>query len=85
MKNICGLEDTAGDPQFPKLCKDFFAKHQDEKGKVQVIVTAIKKCYIFDAVEVPIYPTLVKKIVKRDWTASDIGKREVLVNAERGL
>ena len=62
-----------------------FEKRQDEKEKTQVIAIEIEKCYIFDGAEVPLYPTLVKKIVKRDWTESDIRKREALVNAERGL
>ena len=43
------------------------------------------KYNIFDDVEVPLYPTLVKTIVKRYLTASDTGKREALVNAARGL
>ena len=52
-----------------------FEKHQDEKYKAQVIATAIKKVYIFDEADVLLYPNLVNKIVKRDWTASDIGNR----------
>ena len=66
---MCGLEDTAGDEHFPKWYKEFFAKHKDEKDKAQVIATAIEKCYIFDDEGVPLYPTLVKKIVNRYWTA----------------
>ena len=62
-----------------------FSKHQDEKDKSQVIATEIEKCYFFDDAEVPIYLTLVKTIVNRDWTASDIGNRSALVNAARGL
>ena len=34
---------------------------------------------------VPLYPTLVKTIVKRDCTSSDIRNRVALVNAARGL
>lgn len=84
-KKICGLEDKTGDDQFPNCYKDFFAKHQYEKEKSQFIATAIKKFYIFDDAEVPLYPTLVKIIINRDWTASDIIKRSALVNSERGL
>ena len=60
-------------------------KNKYEKYKAQVIDTAVEKCYIFDDEEVPLYPTLVNKIVKRNWTASDIGKRAALVNAAIGL
>ena len=42
-----------------------FAEDQYENDKAQVIAAAIKKCYIFDDVEVPLDPTTVKKIVKR--------------------
>ena len=62
-----------------------FAKYQDKKDKAQVIATAIEKLYIFDDAGVPLYPTLVKTIVKIDWAASDIGNRVALVNAARGL
>ena len=62
-----------------------FAKHQYKKDKALVIATSIKKCHIFNEAEVTLYPTLVKTVVKRERTASDIGKRVVLVNIERGL
>ena len=65
MKKMSGLEDTAGDDQFTKWHKELFVKNQDEKDKSQVISAAIKKCYIFDYAKVPLYPTLVKKIVKK--------------------
>ena len=57
-----------------------FEKHQYGKDKSQIIATAIKKCYIFYDAEVPLYPTLVRTFVKRDWTASYIRKRASLVN-----
>ena len=40
--------------------------------------------HINDA-EVPLHPTLVNKIEKRDWTASDIGKIAALINEARGI
>ena len=85
MRKMCGLDYTAGDECLPKWYKDLFAKHQDEKDKAQVIATAIVKCHIFDDAEVPLYPTLVKTTVKKDWTASDIRKRATLVNVVMGL
>ena len=84
MKIVCRLEDTAGDKNS-KWYKELFAKHQDEKYKAQVIATVIKKICVFGDTEVPIYPTLVNKIVKRDWKASDIRNRVALVNAARCL
>ena len=85
MKKMFGLEESAGGDNFQKWYRDIFAKHQDEKDKAQVIVTYIKKYSIFDDSEVPLYPTLVKTILKHDLTASEIGKMEALVNLERGL
>ena len=84
-KKMCRLEDTAGDKKIPKLYKELFAKHQDEKYKAQVIATVIEKCHIFDDAEVTLYPTLVETILKRYWKASDIGKSSASVNAESGL
>ena len=72
---MCGLEDTAGEENFPKWYNELFAKHQGQKGKSQIIATVIEKRYICDDTEVLLYPALVKKIVNRDWTLSDIGKR----------
>ena len=75
----------AGNKQFPKWYKGLFAKHKDEKAKAHIIATAIEKCYIFDDAEVPLYPTLVKKILKRYLMASYIRKREALLNSARGI
>ena len=85
MNNMCVLEDTAGDDQFLKGCNDLFAKHHNENDKTQAIATDIEKRYIFDDSDVLLYPTLVKKIVKRYWPASDIGKGAALLNSARGL
>ena len=85
MRKMCGLDYTAGDECLPKWYKDLFAKHQDEKDKAQVIATAVYKYYIFENSEVALYPTLVKTIVKRDWAASNTGKRAALVNAGREI
>ena len=85
MWKMCGMEDMSGNKCFPKWCRDLFAKHQDEKDKAQVIATAVDKYYIFENSEVALYPTLVKTIVKRDWAASNTGKRAALVNAGREI
>ena len=85
MKKIFGLKESAGDDHFQKWYIDLFAKHQNEKDKYQVIATAIKKYDIFDDSKVPICPTLVKTIIKRDGKASEIGKRAALVNSEQLL
>ena len=78
---MCALEDNSGDEYFPKWYRKLFAKHQGEKDKAQFITTTIEKYYIFKNVEVPLYLTLVKTIVNRDWTASNIRKIAALVNA----
>ena len=53
--------------------------------KAQVVAREIEKCYIFNDMEVPLYPTLAKTIVKRDLIASYIGNIEALANAARFL
>ena len=55
------------------------------KGKIAGHSHGYKKIHIFDDTEVRLYPTPVKAIVKRDWTASDIGNIAALLNASRGL
>ena len=85
MKKMFDLKESAGDDHFPKRYRDLLALHQEEKDKSQVIATAIKNYYIFDDSEVPLYPTLVKMIVNRDWTASYIGKRSELVKMRNGV
>ena len=83
MRMMCGLEDTAGDECFPKCYRDLFTKHQYKKDKVQLIATAIEKCYIFDDSEVLLYPNLAKKNVKSYCAVSNTRKRAALVNADR--
>ena len=85
MKIIFGLKESEGGNNSPKWYRDLSVKYQDEKDKTQELVTTIKKYYIFDDSEATLYPTLLMKIVNRDWTVSDIGNRAALVNAERSL
>ena len=85
MRRMCGLDDDAGDECFPKWFRDIFAKHLDDVARAQVIAEAVEQSWILEDAEVPLYPALVKTIIKRDWTASDLGKRAALVNAAKGL
>ena len=85
MKRMCGLDDNAGDDCFPKWFRDIFAKHLDDVARAQVIAEAVDNAWILEDAEVPLYPALIKTIIKRDWTASDLGKRAALVNAAKGL
>ena len=85
MRKMCGLKYTAGNECLPKMYRYFFVKNLHEKDKSKVIATRIEKCYIFDDAELPLYLTLVKTIVKRDWTVSVIGKVGELVNDARGI
>jgi len=41
-----------------------------QKGQRLILENAIEKAFIFDDAEVPLYPTLLKMIPKRDWAAS---------------
>jgi hypothetical protein len=85
MRAMCGLPDNAGDDCFPKWYRDIFEKHLDDVSKAQIVATAIERNWIIEDAEVPLYPGLIKTIMKRDWTASDLGKRAALVNAAKGL
>ena len=82
---ICGLLWGAGDECFPKWFRDIFGKHMDDIGKAQIIARAAEACHFIDDAEVPMYPGLTKKIMKRYCTASNLGKCLELVNAAKGL
>ena len=85
MRRMCGLDEDAGDDCFPKWFRDIFARHLDDVARAQVIAEAVEHAWILEDAEVPLYPALIKTIIKRDWTASDLGKRAALVNAAKGL
>jgi len=86
MQRMCGLPENCGDECFPKWYRDIFAKNQDhDKDKSLIIANAIGKSFMFEDAEVPLYPSLLKMILKRDWTGQDIGKRVVLAHAAKGL
>ena len=85
MKGMCGLPDTADEAAFPKWYRDIFEKNHDEKDKIDIVCSQVEASYFYDDAEVPMYPALAKMILKRDWTAGDIGKRAAYVNATKGL
>ena len=85
MRRMCGLPENAEDDCFQKWYRDIFAKHLDEVARAQVIAEAVDGTWILEDAEVPLYPALVKAIIKRDWTALDLGKQAALVNAAKGL
>ncbi len=83
MRVMCGLPEDS--EAFPKWYLDLFAEHQDEKDKMEIVSNALKATWIFDDAEVPVYSVLLKTVVKRDWTASDLGLRPAYANAAKGL
>ena len=85
MKTMCGIDQAAGDEAYPKWFRDIFAKNLDEKDRIIIIASAIEKSVMFEDAEVPLYTALLKMILKRDWTASDVGKRAALMHAAKGL
>ena len=86
MLQMCGLPNTAGDQCFPKQFREIFKKHIDTITKVHLIPTAVERSLIIDNAEVPLYPTLTKTIIVRDYTGyKDLGKRAAWVNAAKGL
>ena len=85
MKIMCGLPETADEAAFPKWYRDIFEKNHDEKDKIDIICSQVEASYFYDDAEVPLYPALAKMILKRDWTAGDIGKRAAYVNATKGI
>ena len=54
-------------------------------AKHKIVATAVERSWIIEDAEVPLYPGLIKTIMKRDWTASDLSKRAALVNAAKGF
>ena len=85
MKRMCGLDEAAGDDCFQKWFWDIFAKHLDDVARAQVIAEAVDQAWILEDAEVPLYPALIKTIIKKDWTASDLGKQAALVDSAKGL
>jgi len=85
MQRMCGLPENCGDECFPKWYRDIFAKNQDDKDKSLIIANAISKSFMFEDAEVPLYPSLLKMILKRDWTGQDVGKRAALAHTAKGL
>jgi hypothetical protein len=85
MCNMCGLNEDCGDEAFPKWFRDIFAKNLDTKDKTIILGSAIESSYVFEDAEVPLYPTLLKMILSRDWTGQDVAKRPALATAAKGL
>ena len=54
-------------------------------GRAQIIAGAIERSWIFEDAKVPLYLALIKTISIWDWMASDLGKREALVNKAKGI
>jgi len=67
------------------VVQDIFARNQERKDKALVVANAISKSFIFEDAEVPLYPSLLRMILKRDWTGQDVGKRATLAHNARGL
>ena len=85
MKIMCGLKEVDAEETLPKWYRDLFHRHQDEKDKQNIITSAIKQTSFFEDAEVPLYPALVKMILKQDWLAGDLGKWAAYVNATKGI
>ena len=54
-------------------------------GRAQIIAGVIERSWIFEDAKVPLYLALIKTISIWDWMASDLGKREALVNKAKGI
>ena len=80
---MCGLPVGAGDKCFPKWFRHIFVNHVDNIGKAQIIARVVDASHFIDNAEVHMYPGITKTIMKRDWTASDLGKLAALVNAAK--
>lgn len=85
MRTMCGIADEAGDECLPKWFRDLFTKHQDDISKAQIIAEAVNASWILEDAEVPLYPSLIKSIRTRNWTAQDLGTKAALVHAASGL
>lgn len=85
MRSMCGLDEDSPDAAFPKWYKDIFKKHQDNKDKSNIVCTQLESTYILEDGEVPLYPSLIKMILKQDWLAGDVGKHASYVNAAKGI
>jgi len=82
---MCGLPEGSNDGSLWKWYRDIFAKNQDDKDKSLIIANSIGKSFMFEDTEVPLNPSLLKMILKRDWTGQDVGKRAALAHTAKGL
>ena len=62
-----------------------FEKYLYDVVRLQIFAEEIERCWMFGDAEIPIYPVLIKKIIKWDWTASYSGKQAALVNTAKGI
>ena len=85
MRAMCGLPENAGDECFPKWYRDIHDKHLDDIGKAHIVASAVERSWIIEDAEVPMYPGLIKTILKRDWIATDHNEGAALVNAAKGF
>ena len=83
MRTMCGL--PVGSEAFPGWFKALHGKHLDDKDKINIIAETLQHTSNYEDAEVPLYPTLLKTIKARDWTAADMGFTPSYLNAAKGL
>ena len=82
MRAMCGIASDSGDECLPKWFRNFFTKHQDDISKSPIIAEVVNASWVLDDAEVPLYPSLLKSIQTRNWTAQDLGKRAALFSLQ---
>ena len=83
MRTMCGL--PVASEAFPGWFKALHGKHLDDKDKINIIAETLQNTSNYEDAEVPLYPTLLKTIKARDWTAADMGFTPSYLNAAKGL
>ena len=83
---LCGLQpgESCVD-HLPQWFREVSDKKLTDHAKNMIITNAINTMIRFEDAEVPITPSLLKMIRKRDWTGHDTGKFPAYSNATKGL
>ncbi len=85
MKRMCGLPADAQFESLPAWFQKLFEKNLTDEEKTIIVSNELEKRTFYDEAEIPIYPELLRTIIKRTWTAQDLGKRSAYANAAKGV
>ena len=85
LKKLCGQRTDADDALLPAWYQQLFQKHQDKKDKDHIVAALLSKPGRFEDDDIPIYPSLKKMILERNWVGGEAGGKPKLAYACHGI